>query len=54
MRELIGAGAGRAALRSAAEAQGYRTLLDEGRRLVAEGRTTQPEVQRVVAGGGAE
>ncbi|MHC4909540.1 MAG: GspE/PulE family protein [Planctomycetota bacterium] len=51
MRELISAGAGRSALRSAADAQGCRTLFDEGRRLVAEGRTTPSEVQRVVAGG---
>jgi general secretion pathway protein E len=49
-RDLISRGAALADLRSAAQANGLRTLREEGQRLVAAGRTTQPEAHRVVEG----
>ena len=49
-RELIGRGAALADLRTAAHANGLRTLRAEGQRLVAAGRTTQTEAHRVVEG----
>ncbi|MEW6747689.1 MAG: GspE/PulE family protein [Planctomycetota bacterium] len=48
IRSLIGKRADLAAIRSAAAARGMRSLLDEGRRLVASGRTMSLEVERVV------
>ncbi|MEW6747320.1 MAG: GspE/PulE family protein [Planctomycetota bacterium] len=48
IRSLIGKRADLAAIRSVAQERGMRSLLDEGRRLVASGRTTSLEVERVV------
>ena len=52
IRQLIAApgGAPLSSIRAAAKAEGLRTLAEEGRRLVSEGRTTELEVQRVIAG----
>ncbi len=48
LRRLIGAGAQLAELRTAAEASGMRTFADEGKVLVAAGRTSQAEMERVL------
>ncbi|MEW6741432.1 MAG: GspE/PulE family protein [Planctomycetota bacterium] len=48
IRSLIGKRADLAAIRSVAQERGMRSLLDEGRHLVASGRTTSLEVERVV------
>ncbi len=50
IRELISIGASLGELRAAARARGMRTLREEGRRLVEEGRTTADEAARVVEG----
>ena len=50
IRELISRGAALADLRTAAQANGLRTLREEGQRLVAAGRTTRTEAHRVVEG----
>ena len=50
MRELIAKGASLSDLRSAATANGLRTLRDEGERLVTTGRTTRAEAERMVEG----
>ena len=50
MRELISSRATLAKLRSAARANGLRTLREEGERLVASGRTTKAEAHRMVEG----
>ncbi len=50
IRELISRRGSLSELRAAAKASGLRTLREEGHRLVAEGRTTPPEAQRVVEG----
>ncbi len=50
IRELISKGASLGELRAAAQARGMRTLREEGRRLVDEGRTTAAEAARVVEG----
>lgn len=50
VRALINEAAELPRLRAAAIHGGMRTLFDEGTRLVAEGRTTLPEVQRVLLG----
>ncbi len=50
IRELVSRRAGLAEVRAAARAGGLRTLREEGKRLVAEGRTTEAEAQRVVEG----
>ena len=50
IRELISRGAALADLRRAAQANGLRTLREEGQRLVAAGRTTRTEAHRVVEG----
>ncbi|MEE9128656.1 MAG: GspE/PulE family protein, partial [Phycisphaerales bacterium] len=49
-RELISRGAALADLRTAAQANGLRTLREEGQRLVGAGRTTRTEAHRVVEG----
>jgi general secretion pathway protein E len=48
LRELIGPHTSLDVLRRAAAERGMRTLAQEGRRLVAEGRTTQAEIARVI------
>ena len=50
MRAAISAGAGAPAVRELARASGVTTLIDDGARLVAAGRTTPEEVSRVAAG----
>ncbi len=50
IRDLISRRGTLSELRAAAKASGLRTLREEGQRLVAEGRTTPPEAQRVVEG----
>ncbi|TVQ55036.1 MAG: type II/IV secretion system protein [Phycisphaerales bacterium] len=50
MRELISSESALAAIRRAARASGTRTLLEDGARLVRQGRTTEAEVRRVVHG----
>jgi len=50
MRSLIARGAELGELRQAAKARGMKTLLEEGARLVAEGATTQVELERVIQG----
>jgi general secretion pathway protein E len=48
LRRAIGEGVPLQMLRQLARERGMRSLLDEGRRLVAEGRTTALEVERVI------
>ncbi|MCI0362317.1 MAG: Flp pilus assembly complex ATPase component TadA, partial [Phycisphaerales bacterium] len=50
MRGLISCNAGLTDLRQLAQQSGLRTLREEGLRLVREGRSTDSEVERVVAG----
>ncbi len=50
IRELISRGAALGDLRTAAQANGLRTLREEGQRLVGAGRTTRTEAHRVVEG----
>lgn len=52
VRERISRGATAAEIRAAARASGMRTLVEEGRRLIAAGLTTEAEVLRVVHGTG--
>jgi general secretion pathway protein E len=48
LRELVSRNAPTAELRRAARSAGMRTLAEEGERLVAQGRTTRAEVERVI------
>ncbi|MBL9140308.1 MAG: type II/IV secretion system protein [Phycisphaerae bacterium] len=50
MRALVARGAPTAELRDAARAAGMRTLVEEGERMVGEGRSTKAEVDRVLMG----
>ena len=50
LRELVSAGAELAELRMTARQDGMRSLIQEGERLVREGRTTTAEVERVLLG----
>lgn len=54
VRELISGGAPLRELRSAAREGGMRALIEEGERLVREGRTTEAEVRRVAHGTGGD
>jgi general secretion pathway protein E len=50
IRELIATRASSASILAAAKADGMRTLLDEGQRLIGDGLTTSHEIARVISG----